>query len=231
MVICKLQVRSLTCHLHLAPHSATPAHLQPPRLDEPRRPHRSHAARLEGLAQSGNSPFAAMGDPARGAYGLQFHPEVTHTPQGPAILRAFAVDICGALPDWTPANVIAESVNAIRTRVGNEHVLCGLSGGVDSSVVAALLHEAIGDQLTCLFVENGLLRQGEAEQVVDTFQRHMHIRLEAVNAAEAFLTDLHGVTDPEQKRKLIGHRFIRVFEEEAARIAANWALETSAARE
>ena len=194
----------------------------------------SHGDRIEAmppnwkaLAQSGNSPFAAMGDPARGAYGLQFHPEVTHTPQGPAILRAFAVDICGASPDWTSANFIAESVDAIRRQVGDEHVLCGLSGGVDSSVVAALVHEAIGDQLTCLFVDHGLLRQGEAEQVVDTFQGHMHIRLETVNSTEAFLTDLQGVTDPERKRKLIGHRFIRVFEEEAARIAASWSFPPS----
>jgi GMP synthase (glutamine-hydrolysing) len=190
----------------------------------------SHGDRIEvlppgwrALAQSANSPYAAMGDPARGLYGLQFHPEVTHTPQGSALLAAFAVDICGARPDWTPANFIAESVDAIRAQVGQGHVLCGLSGGVDSSVVAALLHKAIGDQLTCLFVDHGLLRQGEAEQVVDTFQRHMHLRLEAVNAAEAFLTDLQGVTDPERKRKLIGHRFIRVFEEESIRIAAMWA--------
>ena len=194
----------------------------------------SHGDRIEAmppnwkaLAQSNNSPFAAMGDPACGAYGLQFHPEVTHTPQGPGILRAFAVDICGALPDWTPANFIAESVDVIRRQVGDEHVLCGLSGGVDSSVVAALVHEAIGDQLTCLFVDHGLLRQGEAEQVVDTFQGHMHLRLETVNSTEAFLTDLQGVTDPERKRKLIGHRFIRVFEEEAARIAASWSLPTT----
>ena len=194
----------------------------------------SHGDRIEAmppnwkaLAQSNNSPFAAMGDPACGAYGLQFHPEVTHTPQGPAILRAFAVDICGALPDWTPANFVAESVDAIRKQVGDEHVLCGLSGGVDSSVVAALVHEAIGDQLTCLFVDHGLLRQGEAEQVVDTFQGHMHLRLETVNSTEAFLTDLQGVTDPERKRKLIGHRFIRVFEEEAARIADSWSFPPS----
>jgi GMP synthase (glutamine-hydrolysing) len=176
----------------------------------------------QALARSDNSPYAAMGDPERGRYALQFHPEVTHTPQGAAILRAFAVDVCGARPDWTPANFIAESIDAIRAQVGDGHVLCGLSGGVDSSVVAALLHAAIGDQLTCLFVDHGLLRQGEAEQVVDTFQRHMHIRLDAVNAAEAFLTDLQGVVDPERKRKLIGHRFIRVFEEESARIAGAW---------
>ena len=212
--------------------SASPSTLHPPLSTLP--VWMSHGDRIEAmppgwkaLGQSGNSPFAAIGDPGRGAYGLQFHPEVTHTPQGSAILRAFVVDICGARPDWTPANFIAESVDAIRTLVGDEHVLCGLSGGVNSSVVAALLHKAIGDQLTCLFVDHGLLRQGEAEQVVDTFQRHMHVRLDAVNATEAFLTDLQDVTDPERKRKLIGHRFIQVFEEEAARIAASWSLESS----
>ncbi len=191
----------------------------------------SHGDRIErlpagwqALARSTNSPYAAMGDPARGAYGLQFHPEVTHTPQGAALLRAFAVDICGAAADWTPANFIAEASAAVQAQVGQAHVLCGLSGGVDSSVVAALLHQAIGDQLTCLFVDHGLLRQGEAEQVIDTFQRHMQAPLVAVNATEAFLADLEGVTDPESKRKRIGNRFIRVFEEEAARIAAQWAL-------
>lgn len=190
----------------------------------------SHGDRIEALpagwqalACSANSPYAAMGDPGRGYYGLQFHPEVTHTPQGAHLLRAFAVDICGAAADWTPANFIAEAIDAVRAQVGEEHVLCGLSGGVDSSVVAALLHRAIGGQLTCLFVDHGLLRQGEAEQVIDTFQRHMHVRLEAVNATEAFLADLEGVVDPETKRKRIGHRFIRVFEEESARIAAQWA--------
>jgi GMP synthase (glutamine-hydrolysing) len=190
----------------------------------------SHGDRIEGLpagwqalACSANSPYAAMGDPGRGYYGLQFHPEVTHTPQGAALLRAFAVDICGAAADWTPANFIVEAIDAVRAQVGQEHVLCGLSGGVDSSVVAALLHRAIGDQLTCLFVDHGLLRQGEAEQVIDTFQRHMHVPLVAVNATEAFLADLEGVVEPETKRKRIGHRFIRVFEEESARIAAQWA--------
>jgi GMP synthase (glutamine-hydrolysing) len=132
------------------------------------------------------------------------------------------VEVCGAAPDWTPANFIAEAIDAVRAQVGQEHVLCGLSGGVDSSVVAALLQRAIGDQLTCLFVDHGLLRQGEAEQVIDTFQRALHVRLEAVNATEAFLADLEGVTDPETKRKRIGNRFIRVFEEESARIAARW---------
>jgi GMP synthase (glutamine-hydrolysing) len=191
----------------------------------------SHGDRIEqlpagwqALARSSNSPYAAMGDPARGYYGLQFHPEVTHTPQGADLLRAFAVDICGAAADWTPANFIAEVIDAVRAQVGQEHVLCGLSGGVDSSVVAALLHKAIGDQLTCLFVDHGLLRRGEAQQVIDTFQRTMHVPLVAVHAAEAFLADLEGVADPELKRKRIGNRFIRVFEEESARIAARWAL-------
>ncbi len=189
----------------------------------------SHGDRIErlpagwqALARSTNSPYAAMGDPARGYYGLQFHPEVTHTPQGAALLRAFAVDVCGAAADWTPANFIAEASTAVRAQVGQGHVLCGLSGGVDSSVVAALLHKAIGDQLTCLFVDHGLLRQGEAEQVIDTFQRHMQVPLVAVNATEAFLADLEGITDPETKRKRIGNRFIRVFEQESARIAVRW---------
>ncbi|HNS02635.1 MAG TPA: glutamine-hydrolyzing GMP synthase [Anaerolineae bacterium] len=189
----------------------------------------SHGDRIEQLpagwqplARSVNSPFAAMGDRARGYYGLQFHPEVTHTPQGAALLAAFAGGVCGAAADWTPANFIAETVAALAERVGPAHVLCGLSGGVDSSVAAALLHRAIGDQLTCLFVDHGLLRQGEAEQVIETFQRTMHMRLKAVNASEAFLADLEGVVDPEAKRKRIGHRFIRVFEEEAAAIAAQW---------
>jgi GMP synthase (glutamine-hydrolysing) len=223
---CRLQVASGTSQV------ASPASdLQPATLPV----WMSHGDRIEqlpagwqALARSSNSPYAAMGDPARGYYGLQFHPEVTHTPQGADLLRAFAVDICGAAADWTPANFIVEAIGAVRTRVGGEHVLCGLSGGVDSSVVAALLHKAIGDQLTCLFVDHGLLRQGEAGQVIDTFQRHMHVPLVAVHAAEAFLADLEGVADPEAKRKRIGNRFIRVFEEEAARIAAQWLAASSA---
>ena len=194
----------------------------------------SHGDRIEtlppgwlALARSSNSPYAAMGDPARGRYGLQFHPEVTHTPQGAALLRAFAVEVCGAEPDWTPANFISETVEAVRRQVGAGHVLCGLSGGVDSAVVAALLHRAIGNQLTCLFVDHGLLRRGEAEQVMTTFGRVLAGRLEAVNASEAFLTDLEGVVDPELKRKRIGARFVRVFEQEAARIAQQWASTSS----
>ena len=194
----------------------------------------SHGDRIErlphgwcALARSANSPCAAMGDVVQGRYGLQFHPEVTHTPQGAALLRAFAVTICGAVPDWTPTNFITESIAAVRARVGAGHVLCGLSGGVDSSVVAALLHRALGDQLTCLFVDHGLLRHGEAEQVIRTFGTARQGHLEAVNATEAFLADLQGVTDPEIKRKRIGNRFIRVFEQEAARIASQWSLASS----
>lgn len=189
----------------------------------------SHGDRIEALplgfeaiATSDNSPLAAMGHAARGIYGLQFHPEVSHTRNGPAILRNFLVDVCGCHGAWTPLNFIEESLVAIRAEVGRGHVLCGLSGGVDSAVAAALLHKAIGDQLTCVFVDHGLLRRGEAEQVLETFQREMQVRLLAVNASEEFLADLAGVSDPEQKRRLIGNRFVRVFEQEAARLAATW---------
>jgi GMP synthase (glutamine-hydrolysing) len=228
---CRLHVAGGTSQVASPASDLQPANLQPATLPV----WMSHGDRIEqlpagwqALARSSNSPYAAMGDPARGYYGLQFHPEVTHTPQGADLLRAFAVDICGAAADWTPANFIVEAIDAVRAQVGAEHVLCGLSGGVDSSVVAALLHKAIGDQLTCLFVDHGLLRQGEAGQVIDTFQRHMHVPLVAVHAAEAFLADLEGVADPEAKRKRIGNRFIRVFEEEAARIAAQWLAASSA---
>jgi len=189
----------------------------------------SHGDRIEAMppgfkaiAVSDNSPFAAMGDVARGLYGLQFHPEVSHTRYGTAILRNFLVDVCGCHGAWTPINFIEESLATIRAEVGDGHVLCGLSGGVDSAVVAALLHQAIGDQLTCVFVDHGLLRRGEAEQVMETFQREMRVRLIAVNASEEFLGDLDGVSDPEQKRRLIGARFVRVFEQEAARLGAAW---------
>ncbi len=130
------------------------------------------------------SSVAAMGDVARGIYGVQFHPEVQHTPQGKELLHNFVLDICGCRPDWTPANFIMESVANLQAQVGDGRVVCGLSGGVDSAVAAALLHRAIGDRLTCIFVDHGLLRQGEAPQVVETFQRHMGMQLIAVDAAE-----------------------------------------------
>lgn len=172
---------------------------------------------FKALARSDNSPMAAMGDPARRLYGLQFHPEVAHTPQGPGMLRAFLYDVCGCRGGWTPENFIDRAIHQVQTQVGREQVVCGLSGGIDSAVTAALLHRAIGDQLTCIFVNNGLMRQGEPEQVMTTFRDHMRVRLVAVDATEQFLSDLAGVTDPEVKRRSIGERFIRVFEEEARR--------------
>jgi len=175
-------------------------------------------AGFEVLARSDNSPAAAMGDVRRNLYGLQFHPEVVHTPQGMQIISAFLYSVCGCQGGWTPGNFIDEAVADIRARVGDGKVVCGLSGGVDSAVAATLLQRAIGDQLTCIFVNNGLLRQGEPEQVVATFRDQMGVRLVAVDATEQFLADLQGVTDPEIKRKRIGARFIRTFEAEAARL-------------
>ncbi len=186
----------------------------------------SHGDRVERLpagfatvARSGNSPCAAIADEARGLYGLQFHPEVAHTQHGFALLRNFVRSICGCAGDWTAGNFIQESVDAIRAQVGPaDRVVCGLSGGVDSAVAATLAHRAIGARLTCIFVDHGLLRAGEAEQVVETFERHQGMRLVAVDAKEAFLGDLEGVTDPEEKRRRIGARFVRVFEEETERL-------------
>jgi len=182
----------------------------------------SHGDRVESLppgfatlARSDNSPYAAMGDERRKLYGLQFHPEVKHTPRGTEILRAFVVDVCNCAPMWTPASFIDQSIAAIRAQVGTGSVVCGLSGGVDSAVAATLVHRALGDQLTCIFVDTGMMRQGEGEQVIETFQRAMGMRLVAVNAIEDFLTALEGVADPERKRKIIGEKFIRVFEREA----------------
>lgn len=170
------------------------------------------------LAQSQNSPFAAIGNPERGLYGLQFHPEVTHTPQGKDLLRAFLYDVCGCHGGWTPGNFIEESLAQVRAQVGNGQVVCGLSGGVDSAVVAALLHKAIGNQLTCIFVNTGLMRQNESAQVVQTFEKEMHAKLIAVDATEDFLSALAGVTDPEAKRKIIGEKFVRIFEAEARKL-------------
>lgn len=182
----------------------------------------SHGDRLDAAppgfrvsARSANSPIAAMADVERNLYGIQFHPEVKHTPQGATIIRNFLFEIAKCDPTWTPASFIEESIAQIRSRVGSEQVICGLSGGVDSSVAAALIHRAIGDQLTCVFIDTGMLRRGEPEQVVETFQKHLGIRLFAVNAIEDFLTVLDGVTEPEQKRRLIGEKFIRIFEREA----------------
>ena len=170
------------------------------------------------LAKSGNSPIAAMGDFARKYFAVQFHPEVRHTPNGAEILKHFAMDICGCAPDWTPASIIEESVTRIRAQVGGERVLAAVSGGVDSSVAAALVHKAIGDQQVAVFVDTGLLRQGEPEQVVKTFREQMGAELVAVDAGEEFFAALKGVTDPEQKRKIVGEKFIRIFEREAKKL-------------
>jgi GMP synthase (glutamine-hydrolysing) len=168
-------------------------------------------------AASERSPVAAFEDPARRLVGVQFHPEVAHTRYGQRMLARFLHEIAGIAPTWTPAGIIEEQVAAIRARVGDAPVLCGLSGGVDSAVAAALVHRAVGDQLTCVFVDHGLLREGEAEQVEKDYVAATGIRLTVVDAASEFLAALRGVTDPEQKRKIIGREFIRVFEAAAAR--------------
>ncbi|MEK8021348.1 MAG: glutamine-hydrolyzing GMP synthase, partial [Candidatus Parabeggiatoa sp.] len=170
------------------------------------------------IASTDNAPIAGMADESRHFYGLQFHPEVTHTLQGARILERFVQDICGCDVLWTPAHIIEDSIQRIRAEVGDNNVLLGLSGGVDSSVVAALLHRAIGDQLTCVFVDNGLLRLHEADQVMATFAQHLGVRVIQVNAEARFLNALKGISDPEQKRKIIGNLFIEVFEEEAAKL-------------
>ncbi|MGE0789300.1 MAG: glutamine-hydrolyzing GMP synthase [Sandaracinaceae bacterium] len=170
------------------------------------------------LASTKNAPFAACGNPDRRIYGLQFHPEVAHTPRGPEILEAFLFSIADCEADWTPASFVDSSVEAIRQKVGDGAAICGLSGGVDSSVAAVLVHKAIGDRLTCIFVDNGLLRKGEATEVVRMFRDHFKLKLVHVDAAEKFLTELEGVEDPEQKRKIIGRVFIEVFEEESKKV-------------
>ncbi|MHB8766480.1 MAG: glutamine-hydrolyzing GMP synthase [Deferrisomatales bacterium] len=185
----------------------------------------SHGDRIEtlppgfsALAHSANSPVAAMGHVEKPWYGVQFHPEVVHTPRGVEMLESFLFDVCGLEPAWTMGSFIDAAVAEIRARVGSKRVICGLSGGVDSSVVAMLIHRAIGEQLTCVFVDNGVLRKGEADKVVRTFRDHFHLDLRHVDAADLFLDKLAGVTDPEQKRKIIGNEFIYLFEREAAKL-------------
>lgn len=173
---------------------------------------------FEVLAATSNSAIAAMADEKRKLYALQFHPEVAHTAQGTDIIRNFIYDVCGCKGAWTPQAFIEESCQAIRSQVQDGQVLCGLSGGVDSAVTAALLHRAIGDQLTCVFVDTGLLRQNEPEQVIETFSGSQGIRLIAVDAVSDFLAVLSGVTDPEEKRRRIGEKFIRIFERQARQL-------------
>lgn len=170
------------------------------------------------IAETDSAPLAGIADESRRFYGVQFHPEVTHTRQGQRILERFVHDICGCGRLWTPDNIIEDSLARLRAQVGTDKVLLGLSGGVDSSVVAALLHRAIGDQLTCVFVDNGLLRLGEGDQVMSTFARHMGVKVIRVDAEERFLSRLKGVSDPEQKRKIIGNTFIEVFDDEASKL-------------
>ena len=172
---------------------------------------------FESIAYSDNSPLAAMSNGA-GVIGIQFHPEVVHTPYGKQVLENFLYKVAGCHGDWTAGNFVLDSINRIRKQVGSGRVICALSGGVDSAVAAMLVHKAVGDQLTCVFVDNGLMRREEPERVVDTFRRHMEIQLVHVDAADRFLTQLKGVTDPEQKRRIVGETFIRVFEAEADKI-------------
>jgi GMP synthase (glutamine-hydrolysing) len=175
------------------------------------------------MASTDSCPIAGMADEERRFYGVQFHPEVTHTVQGSAMLRRFVIDICGARPDWVMKDHVAEAVAAIRAQVGSEQVILGLSGGVDSSVAAALIHQAIGEQLTCVFVDHGLLRLNEAAAVMDMFAGRLHAKVLHVDASAEFLSALAGVADPEAKRKIIGRAFVDVFEREAGKLKdARW---------
>ncbi len=174
------------------------------------------------LAKSGSSPYAAMGDFARKYFAVQFHPEVNHTLRGAELLRHFVVDICGIAPDWTPDSIIEESVAKIRQQVGTNRVLAAVSGGVDSSVAAALVHKAIGDQLVAVFVDTGLLRKNEGAQVVEAFRNMLGVELVAVNAADEYFSALAGETDPEKKRKIVGEKFIRIFEQQAKALGPRW---------
>ncbi|MFZ6026361.1 MAG: glutamine-hydrolyzing GMP synthase [Chloroflexota bacterium] len=182
----------------------------------------SHGDRMEEvppgfcvLAQSDNSPIAAIGDEQRRYFGVQFHPEVRHTPRGPEVLRRFAIDVCGIKPNWTPESIIAQSVERIQKQVGEGRVLSAVSGGVDSSVATALVQKAVGDQLVAVFVDTGLLRQNEAAGVIHAFRDNLGAELIAVEAADEYFVALAGVTEPEQKRRIIGEKFIRIFEQQA----------------
>jgi len=170
------------------------------------------------LAASTESPVAAIEDTARGLYGIQFHPEVVHTPYGQQVLTNFLEEICGCDRSWSAASVIEDQIERIRAQIGDGRAICGLSGGVDSSVAALLVHRAIGDKLTCVFVDHGLMRKNEVAQVISAFRDYFKVPLVAVDAEDRFLARLRGVSDPERKRKLIGTEFIRVFEEEAQKL-------------
>lgn len=175
------------------------------------------------IAENADTPIAGMADASRGLYGVQFHPEVTHTLQGKVLLERFVHEICGCGFDWNMPDYVEEAIGRIRSEVGEEEVLLGLSGGVDSSVAAALLHRAIGDRLTCVFVDNGLLRLNEAEEVMETFGRNLGVKVIHVDASERFMKELKGISDPEQKRKIIGREFVNVFQEEAGKLSrAKW---------
>jgi GMP synthase (glutamine-hydrolysing) len=174
---------------------------------------------FETVGLSDNTPFCAVANASRKIYGVQFHPEVVHTPRGTDVLASFLFEVTGLEPTWTPGSFTEEAIAKVKAEVGkDDHVICGLSGGVDSSVAAILCHKALGDRLTCIFVDNGLLRQGEKEQVIATFRETFHLNLVAVDAADKFLSALKGVSDPEQKRKIIGKVFIDVFDEEAHKV-------------
>jgi len=175
------------------------------------------------MASTAACPIAGMADEARRFYAVQFHPEVTHTPQGARLLQRFVLDICGCAGDWNMPDYVTEAVASIRAQAGGDEVILGLSGGVDSSVAAALIHKAIGDQLTCVFVDHGLLRMNEAAQVMETFARHMHVKVIHVDASAEFYAALAGVAEPEQKRKIIGRLFVEVFQREATKVKnARW---------
>ena len=189
--------------------------------------HGDHVERMpqgfEVVARSANAPVCAIQDVTRRLYGVQFHPEVNHTPRGELLIDTFVRKICGCSGQWTPGHIIDDAVERVRRQVGDDRVILGLSGGVDSSVAAALIHRAIGEQLTCVFVDNGLLRLGEGDQVMATFAENLGVRVIRVNAEDRFLAALAGETDPEKKRKIIGNLFVEIFEEESGRIEdARW---------